>query len=638
MCEGGRPAEASMAASGRRPQPGLSGSLAEEDVAGGGEGGAQATRRKPRGWRAVAFIIGVYAAAYLGTNAFNFSLTTLLIGRYNMKPSTATNVNNVFSGTFSFSPVVGAFVADALWGRFRTLLFGTAVGVIGMTVITLSVTVHGLKPPPCSPLAQQAGTCAAPSGLQRGVLYAGMGLLVVSAGGMNPTSLPFAADQFDAKRDERQKGALERFYNWYYAIAMASTFVALTVVVYLQVKVSWGVGFAIPTALMAAAFAAFLAGSAFYVYVPPEGSIFSSVARVFVASCRKWRLPLPHPRDARRQEALLYNGGGPPAGVARLPLTQQLSFMNKAAIVVTGGADEIRADGSPARRWSLCSVQEVEEAKCLVKVIPVWVSGTLWFTAVAELTNYTYLQASTMDLHMGRHFTIPAVSILAVFYLAVALSVPVYDLLVARAARRLTRAKGGRGITLLQRQGAGLVVGAAAFVVAAAVERRRRASALAHGGASPLSVFHLAPQLAVMGASGALSMVGQTEFYNTQFPEQMRTLANAAFYCAQGVSSYLATLVVSIVNARTRRRGGGSGSDGWATGDDINAGRIDYFYYVMAVLTGANLVYFLVCAHFYQYKGEQAADSTPAGPGLEPAAAEDSSGSTSESDAALLKT
>ena len=73
---------------------------------------------------------GVYAANYMAVNAFSFSLASFLIGCYNMKANTATNVNNVFSGTFNFSPVVGAFVADALWGRFRTLLFGTAVGVI----------------------------------------------------------------------------------------------------------------------------------------------------------------------------------------------------------------------------------------------------------------------------------------------------------------------------------------------------------------------------------------------------------------------------------------------------------------------------------------------------------------------------
>jgi hypothetical protein len=353
---------------------------------------------------------------------------------------------------------------------------------------------------------------------------------------------------------------------------------------------------------MAAAFAVFLAGAAVYVYVPPEGSIFSSVARVVVASCRKWRLRLPHPDDARRQEELLYSG--PPAvgsngngrRVFRLPLTLQLSFLNKAAIVTD--ADEIRPDGSPAMPWNLCSVQQVEEAKCLVKIIPVWISGTLWFTAVAELTNYTFPQASTMDLHMGRHF-IPPVSIVAVFYPAVALFVPFYDLLIARAARRLT--KGGRGITLLQRQGAGLVVREA---VRSGGRRRRVPAVRVPPGAAARGDERVG-RVQPGGADGVL------QHAVTQFPDQMRTLANAAFYCAQGISSYLATLVVSIVNARTRRRGG---SAGWVT-DDINTGRIDYFYYAMAVLTAANFVDFLVCAHFYQYKGEQAADS-PAGPEL----------------------
>ncbi|XP_062227009.1 protein NRT1/ PTR FAMILY 2.13-like isoform X2 [Phragmites australis] len=561
----------------------------------------------------------------MASNSFVTPLPSYLITRYNMKGNAATNVANIFSGAFNFSPVVGAFVADALWGRFRTLLFGMVAGIFAMAVITLSATIHQLKPPPCSALEQQAGTCVGSSALQRAVLYVGMGLLVVAAGGTNPTGLPFGADQFD-ESDERHKEGLTRYYNWYYAIAMMATFLALTVLVYLQVKVSWGLGFAIPTVLMLVAFAVFLFGTAVYVYVPPEGSIFSSVARVIVASCRKWRLRLPHPDDVRWQEELLYN---PPAAgngrrVFKLRLTSELRFLNKAAIVTD--ANEIRPDGSPARPWQLCSVQQVEEVKCLVKIIPVWISGVVWFTVLTEMINYTFLQALTMDLHMGRSFTIPPVSILAVFYLSVALFVPVYDLVIARASRRLTKAGGG-GITLLQRQGAGLVVGALAFVIAAAVESRRRRSALGHGGGtSPLSVFLLAPQLAVMGVSGAFSMVGQMEFYNTQFPDQMRTLANAAFYCAQGVSSYLATLVVNIVNARTRRHGE---SAGWVR-DDISAGRLDYFYYAMAVLGAANFVYFLVCAYFYRYKGEQPDSHAP-----EPAR---DSASTSGSEAALLKT
>ncbi|KAG0547705.1 hypothetical protein BDA96_01G103600 [Sorghum bicolor] len=585
-------------------------SMATEEEA-AGEGGRH---RRHRGWRAVAFIIGFFAAASMANSSFSTPLTSYLMSRYNMKPNAATNLNNIFSGMSSFAPVVGAFVADAFWGRFRTMLLGSVFGVIGMVVITLSATIRQLKPPSCSAMAQQAGTCVGPSSLHRAVLYVGMGLLVVSAAGTNPTALPFGADQFDVT-DERQKAGLTRYFNWYYAIAMTSTFLVLTAIVYVQDKVSWGLGFAIPTVLTLVAFAVFLAGMAVYVYVPPEGSIFTSVARVAVASCRKWRLRLPHPDDARRQEEVLYNkqhnhpdpaaaGDGRPGRVLRLPLTLQLSFLNKAAIVTD--ADELRADGSPARPWNLCSVKQVEEVKCLVKIVPVWVSGVVWFVVMTEMINYTYIQSVTMDLHMGRRFTIPPVSILAVLYLAVALFVPVYDLLIVRAAQLLTKARAGGsggGITLLQRQGAGQVVGSLAFVLAAVVERRRRSSALRHGdGMSPLSVFLLAPQLAVMGVSAAFTMIGQMEFYNTQFPDQMRTLANAAFYCAQGASSYLATLVVNIVNARTRRHGG------WVS-DDINAGRLDYFYYAMAVLGAVNFVYFLVCSHFYRYKAEQPADS-----------------------------
>jgi dipeptide/tripeptide permease len=479
-----------------------------------------------------------------------------------------------------------------------------------MAVITASATIHQLKPPPCKALARQAGTCAGPSALQRAALYVGMALLVVSAGGTNATAMPFGADQFD-ERNERHKSGLARYYNWFYAVTMTATFLALTVLVYLQAKVSWGLGFGIPTALMLAAFPVFLSGAGVYVYVPPEGSIFSSVARVVVASCRKWRLPLPHPDDVRLQEEHLYNYDPPPVAgrnnrVFKLLLTSQLSFLNKAAIVTDAAADIRPEDGSPVRPWRLCSVQQVEETKCLVKIVPVWVSGMMWFTLLTEMINYTFLQASTMDLRMGRRFTIPPMSIIAVFYLSVALFVPVYDLLVAGGAQRLTK-----GITLLQRQGAGQVVGSLAFVVAAAVERRRRRSALDHGGASPLSAFLLAPQMAAMGVSGAFNLVGQMEFYNTQFPDQMRTLANAAFYCAQGVSSYLATLVVNIVNART---------SGWVN-DDISAGRLDYFYYAMAVLGAANFAYFLVCSHFYQYKGErqQAGEDALVGSAGEPA-------------------
>jgi hypothetical protein len=91
-----------------------------------------------------------------------------------------------------------------------------------------------------------------------------------------------------------------------------------------------------------------------------------------------------------------------------------------------------------------------------------------------------------------------------------------------------------------------------------------------------------APQRITVAAHGPLSE------YDT------RLLTAAAL---NGVFQERVDQVVNVVNARTRRRGGG----GWVS-DDINEGRLDYFYYAMAVFGAVNLVYFLVCSNFHRYK------------------------------------
>lgn len=495
-----------------------------------------------------------------------------------------------------------------------------------MVVITLSATIRQLKPPSCSDVARQAGTCAGPSGLHRAVLYIGMALLVVATGGANPTSLPFGADQFDHddassgsssnEADERRRRAeepagLKRFYNWYYVVTMMASFMALTFIAYIQDKVSWGLGFGIPTALVAATFAVFLAGTPLYVRVPAEGSIFSSVARVVVASCRKRRLTLPHPRDARQQEAVLYN---PPVVVAagtgtsrvfKLPLTLQLSFLNKAAIV-TADADEIRPDGSPARPWSLCSVQQVEEVKCLIRIVPVWSTGIIYYVAVVQQSTYVVLSALQSDRHLGRSFQIPAASFTVFAMLAQTLWIPIYDRLLVPRLRRVTGKD--EGLTLLQRQGIGIALSTVAMVMSAVVEDRRRHIALTQptlgttitGGAiSAMSSLWMVPQLMVLGLSEAFNLISQIEFYYKEIPEHMRSVAGALAFCNLALGNYLSGFLVTIVHRTT-----GAGSN-WLA-QDLNKGRLDLFYWMIAGIGIFNIIYFMICAKWYRFKGAAA--------------------------------
>jgi len=55
--------------------------------------------------------------------------------------------------------------------------------------------------------------------------------------------------------------------------------------------------------------------------------------------------------------------------------------------------------------------------------------------------------------------------------------------------------------------------------------------------------------------------------------------------------------MVNVVNQVTRKRGG----IGWLN-NDINAGRLDYYYFLVAGFAAMNLVYILLCVKRYHYK------------------------------------
>ncbi|XP_015690739.2 protein NRT1/ PTR FAMILY 2.13-like [Oryza brachyantha] len=269
-----------------------------------------------------------------------------------------------------------------------------------------------------------------------------------------------------------------------------------------------------------------------------------------------------------------------------------LRFLNRAAIIRNG---DINADGSARNSWELCNIQQIEEVKCLIRIVPIYVSGVLCFVALAQQFTYIILQTFTMDCHFGMHFEIPAGSVVSISLIALTIFIPIYDRILVPIARRFTGVESG--ITLLQRQGIGLVISSISMVVAGLVEHKRRNSALSNGGISPMSVMWLAPQLVLMGIAEAFNAVGQIEFYNKQFPENMQTLAGSLFFCTIAGANYLSTAMVNIMRRVTTR----DGQSSWLT-DDINLGKLDYFFYFIALMGVLNLIYFLICSHYYQYK------------------------------------
>ncbi|KAF5754809.1 putative proton-dependent oligopeptide transporter family, major facilitator superfamily [Helianthus annuus] len=545
-------------------------------------------QRKPGGWKSMPYILGNESFERLASIGLVANFTVFLMTVFHMNQVSASNLINIWSGITNFTPLVGAFISDAYVGKFWVIAFSSFASLLGMVIMTLIVALPKLLPPSCAHQQALLNQCQGPTSRQFGLLVLALGFLSIGAGGIRPCSMPFGVDQFDPTTDEGRKG-ISSFFNWYYTTLTVIMLIAVTLVVYIQDSVSWVLGFSISTMLMACSIVLFFVGTKMYIYVKPEGSIFSGIAQTLIAAYKK--------RNLEVEKAILYD---PPITkgtyqVPKLPLTNRFKYFNKAAIILDG---ETNLNGSQVSSWNLASIQQVEEVKCLIKVIPILVSGIFCFTTTIQQGTFTVSQALKMDRHLGPHFQIPAGSIGVISLITIGIWLPIYDRILVPSLRKRTKIESG--ITLLQRMGIGIGFSILAMIVAALVEKKRRDSATYHNrpdGLAPLSVMWLAPQLILIAFAEVFNSLGQLEFYYKEFPDNMKSVSNAMFCVMAGTANYVSSALVTAVHKVT----GKHGRSDWLTAD-INVGRVDYFYYVIAGLGVLNMGYYLLVSSQYQFK------------------------------------
>lgn len=158
-----------------------------------------------------------------------------------------------------------------------------------MLVLTLSVSIPGIKPPECSAVNVQ--DCKKASVLQLAVFFGALYTLAIGTGGTKPNISTIGADQFDVF-DPKEKTQKLSFFNWWMFSIFFGTLFANTVLVYVQDNVGWALGYGLPTIGLAISISIFLMGTPFYRHKLPTGSPFTKMARVIVASFRKAKAPM----------------------------------------------------------------------------------------------------------------------------------------------------------------------------------------------------------------------------------------------------------------------------------------------------------------------------------------------------------
>jgi solute carrier family 15 (peptide/histidine transporter), member 3/4 len=454
----------------------------------------------------------------------------------------------------------------------------------GLTLLTMASSVKGLVPS-CT-----GGTCR-PTEAQAAAVYVALYLIALGTGGIKPCVSSFGADQFD-EHDPAEKKSKSSFFNWFYFSINIGALVASSVLVYVQTHVGWGWGFGIPAVAMAVAVASFFFGTPLYRHQRPGGSPITRVAQVVVASARKWSVPVPVGGGSALHDTLDRESGI--EGSRKLEHTDQFRFLDKAAVVTPEDAS------SSVSAWRLCTVTQVEELKSVVRLLPIWASGIMFATVYGQMSTMFVLQGNTLDASMGRHFSIPSASLSIFDTLSVVVWVPVYDRLIVPAVRSVTGRP--RGFTQLQRMGIGLLVSVFSMLAAGALEVVRLRAIARHGlygkkDVVPISIFWQVPQYFIIGAAEIFTFVGQLEFFYDQAPDAMRSMCTALSLTTNALGSYLSTVLVIIVR-RISTRGG---KLGWIP-DNLSRGHLDYFFWLLAVLSLINFAVYLVIASWYKYK------------------------------------
>lgn len=180
-----------------------------------------------------------------------------------MEDGTALVAYHLFVAGCYFSPLLGGWVSDAYWGRYRTILYLSCVYIAGLVALTVS-GVPSLYP--------ETGRTAAGAAI-------GLILIAVGTGGIKPCVSAFGGDQITGSPAQ-----LTAFFTIFYISINVGSLLSIIITPQLEehlpANIGFVVSFGLPAALMALSALVLFLGRNMYKMNPPHGSVISKVVAV----------------------------------------------------------------------------------------------------------------------------------------------------------------------------------------------------------------------------------------------------------------------------------------------------------------------------------------------------------------------
>lgn len=487
----------------------------------------------------------------------------------------AAAIINIWMGAALILPLPLSYLADAFLGNFCLLLLTTLSYLVGLGLLWMST-------PPV--LAKSYGNCIAykPECIgdhQRVLFYAGLALIALGMAGHSTFLGPFTLEQTDGNFENNvEDGEVCCFCLGSFA-AVLIPIIGIIVVAFVK---PWATLLGICCIFSIVSTLVFLSGVCSYKYVRPQGSPMTTIFRVFLASFSK--VIYRRPRNVND----LYESPGLGQHDS-LAHTKVLRCLDKAAIVLP----QQPLEQQEQNRWRLCSVTEVEETKIVIRMIPMWLTFILVGVVSAIGNTYFLEQAKHLNRKVGR-IKVPLIILLWFYDHGKDLFSKLY-LMVFNSSRDSEAPK--RRYVPPVGVAIAMIFSILCCITAAKVETRRLDIVKSHGLVDkpdekiPMSIFWLLPQFALLGAMDGIYTVCVTCFFGDQMPPSMVRYMIIFSEAVFGAGVMGSALSVYIVEKKTD----------WFK-STLNMSRLYNYYWVLAALSAANFLLYVVMAVFYRYR------------------------------------
>ncbi len=200
----------------------------------------------------IKFIVGNEACERYSYYGMKSILVVFMIQVLLMRETQATWVYHQFSSLCYLTPLLGAYISDRIWGKYKTILYLSLVYCVGHAVLAFWENETGL--------------------------YAGLFLIALGSGGIKPCVSAHVGDQFK----KGQEAMLAKVFNLFYFMINFGSFFSTLITPWTLKHYGPSVAFGIPGILMFIATFIFWLGRKQYVHMPPtksDGNGFLNVVK-----------------------------------------------------------------------------------------------------------------------------------------------------------------------------------------------------------------------------------------------------------------------------------------------------------------------------------------------------------------------